>query len=489
MKTLFNKISQFGIEQEQDEFVKKKIILANKLSLVLSALFLLFAVLLSINFQFFTTSALLIVLALILISIPFLSKKKYTNFARVLLSIIFPIFIYVASIYVKLYYVIGKEIVFYFLPRTAILILAMVPLTVLDYRKKLQYYLPLAFYAFCILIYSKVHQMLDIGIDKAILTGNSYFLASILPALILAVLVVAYSSMQKLNYEYERSLKKKNSELEISEKKQRFAKEKAEESDRLKTEFLYNVSHEIRTPMNGILGFANMLDNPEITDKTRKQYIDIIQSNGTQLIQIIDDIIEISFLGTKQVKAVLSKVCLNDLLQELFSVFDKKAKENKTPLYLKIGLSDKKSRITTDKSKLRKVLTRLLENAIKFTSKGSIEFGYSLVKAQGTDFLSEEANCEFVELYVKDTGIGIVPEKQKIIFKQFSQEEKDLSRKVGGLGLGLSIAKENAKLLGGNITLKSEKEKGSTFFVSIPYKQVNFKAKIDKLNIVNKQNG
>jgi len=239
------------------------------------------------------------------------------------------------------------------------------------------------------------------------------------------------------------------------------AKEKSEESDRLKTEFLNNMSHEIRTPMNGILGFSEMLGEPDLDIQKRNNFVKIIQSSGKQLMHIIDDILEISSLGTKQVKVEEEEVCINDVLLELFSIFDIKAKENKTPLYLKKALSDKESTIISDKTKLNKVLSNLLENALKFTNNGFIEFGYNL-----------KNNNTQLEIYVKDTGIGIKPEKQELIFERFAQAEKELTKKVGGLGLGLSIAKENTELLGGEISVKSEMMEGATFFVNIPFKPV-----------------
>ena len=241
------------------------------------------------------------------------------------------------------------------------------------------------------------------------------------------------------------------------------AKQKAEESDKLKTEFIHNMSHEIRTPMNGILGFSGFLSNDDLSVANRKLYINIIQNSGKQLMNIIDDIIEISQLGTKQVKVIEKEVCLNDLLLDLFSIFDIKAKEKKVPLYLKKGLTDKKSSILTDETKLNKILSNLLENALKFTNTGFIEFGYILVETRlGVS----------LQLYVKDTGVGIGLESHKTIFGRFSQEEKDLSKKVGGLGLGLSIAKENAELLNGEITLQSEKGVGTIFYITIPYKPI-----------------
>lgn len=257
------------------------------------------------------------------------------------------------------------------------------------------------------------------------------------------------------NEEYEAL----NEELMQTNEELYVAKEKVEESDRLKTEFLQNISHEIRTPMNGILGFSRLLNAKNISPGKKKNYINIIQNSGNQLLRIIDDILEISSLETKQVKLSETEVCLNDFLLNLFSIFDIKAKENKTPLYLKKGLSDVESTIFIDETKLNKILGNLLENALKFTNTGHIEFGYQLKNNS-------------LEIFVKDSGIGINPGMHQKIFERFSQEEKELSKNVGGLGLGLSIAKENTELLGGKITLKSEKNKGATFFVVIPYKPV-----------------
>lgn len=258
------------------------------------------------------------------------------------------------------------------------------------------------------------------------------------------------------------------SQLEFENKKQRNelikAKEKAEESDRLKTEFINNMSHEIRTPMNAILGFTEFLKTPDLSKSKQMNYISIIQNSGNQLLRIIDDILEISRLGTNQIKIIETEINLNDMLMQHFSFFDIKAKENKTPLYLHKGLDDENSIILSDELKLNKIISNLLENALKFTHYGYIEFGYTLNKEQSA-----------IEIFVKDTGIGIKPESKEIIFKRFSQEEKGLTRKVGGLGLGLSIAKENAELLGGEISFVSEKGQGTTFFVKIPYKTLNTK--------------
>ncbi|MEN8204051.1 MAG: ATP-binding protein, partial [Bacteroidota bacterium] len=241
------------------------------------------------------------------------------------------------------------------------------------------------------------------------------------------------------------------------------AKERAEESDKLKTEFIRNMSHEVRTPMNGIVGFVDFLDAPDLTPSKRSSFIEVIKNSSHQLLRVIEDILEISRLGTNQVEVHEMEVSLNRLLSEQFSLFHIQAKEKGLSLQLKTALSEEKSTILCDAVKLTTIVSNLLENALKYTHKGSVEFGYHLGDGPGKETL---------KIYVKDTGTGINPENHKMIFSRFAQEEKELSKKLGGLGLGLSIVKENVELLGGEVSLQSEKGKGSTFFVSIPYRPV-----------------
>ena len=259
-------------------------------------------------------------------------------------------------------------------------------------------------------------------------------------------------------------LKEKNEEYEALNEELRQANEelwdaklKAERANQLKTEFLRNMSHEIRTPMNGIVGFSDMLQEHGISAEKLSYFSKIIKDSSSQLLRIIDDILEISILETDKVTPLEEEFNLNELIMQLFSVFNLKARERNIPIYQKKALKDKDSLIITDKTKLLKIMNNLLENALKYTDEGYIEMGYSV-------------DNEDLVLYVKDTGIGIANENHVAIFERFTQEEKEVSARSGGLGLGLAIARENAHLLGGNITLASTKGEGSTFTVTLPYK-------------------
>lgn len=229
----------------------------------------------------------------------------------------------------------------------------------------------------------------------------------------------------------------------------------AEKSDKLKSEFLQNLSHEIRTPMNAILGFSNFLDLDSISISKRKQYVNIIKNSGNQLLRIIDDILEISALETNHVQVINSKFNLNILLTELFTIFESQAKNQNLALYLNKGLRDHECTILSDESKLRKIMINLIENALKYTYEGYVEIGYQTIENS-------------LILYVRDSGVGISESRQEHIFERFSQAQDELSKKSGGLGLGLSIVKENVKLLGGSIELSSKIKAGSNFTINIP---------------------
>jgi len=254
--------------------------------------------------------------------------------------------------------------------------------------------------------------------------------------------------------EFRDITEQKNAEAEILK-----AKEKAEESDRLKTAFLQNMSHEIRTPMNAIIGFSEFLNDPDLSPEKRKSFISIVQNSTYQLLAIVTDILTISSLETKQEKISIEKVSINNIIIDLLATFKPQAQKQNIQLYSKQTLNDQQSEIYTDNTKLIQILTNLLTNALKFTHEGFIEFGYNLKNKS-------------LQFYVKDTGIGIKPELQEIIFERFRQADLSITKKYGGTGLGLSISKGFVELMGGKIWVVSEPDKGATFFVEIPYNPV-----------------
>jgi PAS domain S-box-containing protein len=234
------------------------------------------------------------------------------------------------------------------------------------------------------------------------------------------------------------------------------AKERAEESDRLKTAFLHNVSHEIRTPMNAIIGFTTLLNEPDLSEADKHQYVDIIYQSGNQLLSIINDIVDIANVESGQAKVNLTEINLNSALKSLNEQFSIIGKQNNVSININTSLTDEDATIVTDNTKLVQVLSNLINNAIKFTLGGQVEFGYLLKE-------------KYLEFFVKDTGIGISPEHQSRIFDRFYQVDSKVSRKYSGTGLGLSICKGYVELLGGTIKVESESGKGTKFIFTIPY--------------------
>ena len=238
------------------------------------------------------------------------------------------------------------------------------------------------------------------------------------------------------------------------------AKEKAEESDHLKTAFLHNVSHEIRTPVNAIVGFSGFLDDPGLVPDKRNQYIDIIIQSSEQLLAIIDDIISIAAIEAGQEIIQVDEININLICRLVHEQFSSKANDKSIKLSLKTVLADDEAVINTDAAKLTDILSNLIDNAIKFTHHGYVNFGYMVKDNQ-------------LELYVKDSGIGISSDMQEKIFSRFRQVEITDTRTFGGSGLGLSISKAYVEMLGGKVWLTSELGEGSVFYFTIPYKNTN----------------
>lgn len=262
---------------------------------------------------------------------------------------------------------------------------------------------------------------------------------------------------------FGKSIEKENEEIKQLNAQLQKAKEKAEENDRLKSAFLANMSHEIRTPMNGILGFAELLKEPMLPGEVQQEYINIIEKSGARMLNIINDIISISKVESGQMEVSLSETNINEQIEYIFTFFKPEAEHNGIKLHFKNSLPAKEAIIKTDREKIYAILTNLVKNAIKFTPTGSIVFGYNFNSADS------HVNPALLEFFVKDTGTGIPPEQQKIIFERFRQGSELLSRNYEGAGLGLSISKAYVEMLGGKIWLESEEGKGSEFRFTIPY--------------------
>lgn len=245
------------------------------------------------------------------------------------------------------------------------------------------------------------------------------------------------------------SIDAKNKELQEQ-------KEKAEENDRLKTSYLSNMSHEIRTPINGIIGFSEMLDDEDLEPEDRQKFVKIIIKSGERLLAIINNLIEISKIESGQMQAQKSPINLNILMSEVFDMTGIHVKNKEVQFVSENGLENEDSDLTTDPDVLKNIWINLVSNALKFTEKGHVKFGYKIENKQ-------------VKCYVEDTGIGIDQKIVSTIFERFKQADPTIKKSFGGTGLGLAISKGYAKLLGGELWVESELGKGSTFHFTFPY--------------------
>jgi signal transduction histidine kinase len=245
------------------------------------------------------------------------------------------------------------------------------------------------------------------------------------------------------------------------------AKEKAEESDRLKSAFLANMSHEIRTPMNGILGFADLLKEPGLTGDEQQEYIEIIEKSGKRMLNIINDIMDISKIEAGLMKPDIAESNINEQIEYIYTFFKPEAENKGIKLSFRNRLPEKEAMIQTDREKLYAILTNLVKNAIKYTRKGSIELGCVLTGVANE--VGENSRTSGLKLYVKDTGIGIPKDRQQAIFERFIQADIEDRMAYQGAGLGLTITKAYVEMLGGRIWMESEEGKGSTFYFTLPY--------------------
>jgi PAS domain S-box-containing protein len=235
----------------------------------------------------------------------------------------------------------------------------------------------------------------------------------------------------------------------------KFAKEKAEVSDRLKTTFLNNISHELRTPLNGIVGFAELITGNDLDPDERKEALSMVYDCSERLLDTVTNYMDISLLVSKEMNVNMTEFNPDSLLKELNSKYKHQCTSRNIELILNVPYISSDVKVNSDPELLKKVLTHLLNNAVKFTEKGRITFGYR----------RGDIDLEF---FVSDTGIGIGKEALASIFNHFFKEEQVNTRSNEGSGLGLTIAKNIVELLGGVLNADSEKGKGTTCSFSLP---------------------
>jgi len=244
-------------------------------------------------------------------------------------------------------------------------------------------------------------------------------------------------------------------ERKVAEKELIIAKEKAEESDRLKSSFLANMSHEVRTPLNSIIGFSELLADPDYDDLQKNEFIQIIIANGNHLLTIISDIMDISKLESGEIKIHKTQINARNFISNIKEQFSFLAEAKKLELKLTIPDCHRETIFMADADRLNQIFNNLLTNAFKFTERGIVEIGY-------------HSYGNIVEFYVNDTGIGISKEYHDKIFERFRQVETEKTRNYNGNGLGLAITKNLVELMGGKIWVESESGKGSSFYFTIP---------------------
>jgi signal transduction histidine kinase len=252
-------------------------------------------------------------------------------------------------------------------------------------------------------------------------------------------------------------------------------KEKAEQSDMLKSSFLSNVSHEIRTPMNGIIGFSQLLIH-ETNPEARDNYVKIINESGETLLQLINEILDLSEIESGQGKIINKSFNLYNLLSGILYTFEKeKGKLNKNNIEIELSIPDKNpvDQIIMDPSRLKQIFSNLIENSLKFTESGKIVFGY------------KKSGLHELQFFVSDTGIGISKEEQEIIFDRFYKVEGGEKKLYRGTGLGLAISKQLVEMMDGEIWLKSEPGKGSDFYFNLPYTEESFENKSEEKDMKN----
>ncbi len=264
-----------------------------------------------------------------------------------------------------------------------------------------------------------------------------------------------YQQLQNQNQILDEKVKERTYELELTNLELIVSRDKAQSSDKLKTAFIQNISHEVRTPLNGILGFGTMLSDSDSSEEDRQEYISMLQISSNRLIKTITDYMDISLILSDNVEVSHKSINITQLVKSIKYKYNDRCMAKNLLLELEVPVLNEEIYIISDYEMVEKIFIHLLDNAVKFTSKGRITFGYT-------------TSNEVINFFVKDTGNGIHSEARERIFEYFMQEDISSTRGHEGSGLGLSITKGFLNILGGEMHFESEKGEGSTFYFSLP---------------------
>lgn len=258
----------------------------------------------------------------------------------------------------------------------------------------------------------------------------------------------------------ERDKKIQNLEKRVA-KLEQLLKEKEKEIAKMKSAFLSNISHEIRTPMNSIIGFSNLLASDDLTTDQKDLYLEYINSSSEDLLSFIENLIDMAMIDSRQLAIQEEDCCLNDLFDELYSVFNRerhRKEKHSVALLMEKPAKERDVIIRTDPTRLYQIMSNLISNALKFTEKGIIVMGYDLT------------DKDMIRFFVKDTGRGLEMNEQRQVFERFVKEPQEKYMDIRGVGLGLSICKGLVNIMGGEIWVEPNKKRGSVFTFNLPKK-------------------